>query len=115
MKLTERDFKILSSIASSPRTARHFTHGNIDQIKNPNLVQKWLDKLHDAGYIYLQDDVYYITVLGRNALDNKTGKATTKEIAWWASTYTRGDGEAGGMYQRPGSDHSHLKSFGDKC
>lgn len=115
MILNERKLKLLSAIASSPRTAHHFTHGNLNQITSPNIIEKWLSDMAEAGYMYEDNGVFHITVLGRSMLDTKDGKATVREMDWKKTTYARGDGEFGSTYQRPGSDHSHLKSYGDKC
>jgi hypothetical protein len=115
MKVTERHKKLLAAIASSPRTAHHFTHGNLNQITSPNIIEKWLREMAEAGYVYEDKGVYHITVLGRSMLDTKDGKATVRELDWKKTRYAVGDGESSVFYQRPGSDHSHLKSYGDKC
>ena len=115
MKLTERHKKLLAAIASSPRTAHHFTHGNLSHITSPNIIEKWLREMAEAGYVYEDKGVFHITVLGRSMLDTKEGKATVRELDWKRTTYHTGDSDFGSQYQRPGSDHSHLKSYGDKC
>lgn len=116
MKLNERRRQILTTIAQSPRTAHHFTHGNLERITSPVIVEKWLKEMTEAGYLYEDSGVYGITQMGRQALDSKAGKATMREVQWKQSRYVLGDGEsAGNLYQRPGSDHSHILSFGLKC
>jgi len=115
MKLSERKRQVLTTIASSPRNAKHFTHGNLERITSPVIVEKWLAEMAESGYLYEQNGIYHITVLGRSAIDTNDAKATVRELDWKRTTYVRGDGEFGSQYQRPGSDHSNLKSYGQKC
>lgn len=112
MKLTERKHQILTTIAKSPRRAVHFTHGNLERITSPVIVEKWLKEMTEAGYLYEDSGVYGITQKGRQALDIKSDTATGRHTTWKDTTYRSGQGEsAGNLYQRPGSDHSHILSF----
>lgn len=113
MKLSQRKLEILSTIASSPRHAKHFTHGNLERITSPVIMEKWLSKMAEDGYLYEENNVYSITQKGRQALD-VTCESEKKPITWKKSVYVTGDGETS-IYQRPGSDHSHIPSFGFKC
>jgi predicted transcriptional regulator len=113
MKLNDRRKQILSTIASSPRNAKHFTHGNLERITSPVIVEKWLAEMAEAGYLYEQNGVYSITQKGRQAID-VTGETEARPVTWKGSVYVTGQGETG-FYQRPGSDHSHIPSFGLKC
>lgn len=116
VKLSERKRQLLNTIAQSPRRANHFTQGRLDQITAPEAVQKWLDDLHGSGYLTEDAGVYTITHSGRKALDIKPGAATMRELQWRDTTYDASKHQdIGTQYQRPGSDHSHLQSFGTKC
>lgn len=115
MKLNERRRQILTTIASSPRSAQHFTHGNLERITSPVIMEKWLSEMADAGYLFETNGVYSITQKGCHALNSKCS-VETRPITWNKSVYVTGDGDmAGTQYQREGSDHAHIQSIGLKC
>lgn len=115
-KLSERKRQLLTTIAQAPRRATHFTQGRLDQITAPASVQKWLNELCGAGLLTEDAGVYTITHSGRKALDVKPGAATMRELNWRDTTYDPSrHQDIGTQYQRAGSDHSHIESFGTKC
>jgi hypothetical protein len=109
MKLNERLRHMLTAIAQSPRRASYFTHGDYNAPLNPGVLQGWLDKLTSAGYCFEAESAFHITARGRKALDQKDVAQLRKHIG--TGTY-RSDLD---QYYRPGSDHSHIKSRGDRC
>ena len=112
MKLTTKKREMLSSIASSPRLPSQFTHG-MAQIMKPDIVLMYLAEMHEAGYIFENSaGQYEITHLGRRKLEEKEKESITEIPTWrMRGTYRTGDGDTP-IFQRPGSDHAHLKRLG---
>ncbi len=116
MKLSERKRQILSTIAQAPRTARHFTQGQLHQITSPDVIDRWLLQMAEYGLLYEDNGVYHITAMGRHALDQKPTTATMRQMDWKNTTYDpKKHQDIGTSFQRPGSDHSHIKSYGTAC
>jgi hypothetical protein len=108
MKLTESRRKLLSAIASSPRTAKHFTHGK-GLVLSPPIIEQYLVEMAEHGLLIETDGQYSITTLGRQKLDSNTETAAPR-VMIGSGTYRTGDGEPVHQYYRPGSDHSGIKS-----
>lgn len=109
MKLTESRKKLLSAIASSPRSAKHFTHGKGPTL-SPVVIEQYLQEMADNGLLIENAGQYSITTLGRQKLDSNVVVAAPRVVIG-RGTYVVGDGEPIHQYYRPGSDHSHIKSL----
>jgi len=114
MKLNERLRRMLTSIAQSPRREQYFTHGDYNAPLHPEVLNGWLTQLVEAGYCFEAEGAYHITVMGRQALDQKN-TAGVRQYVIGRGTYRTGDGDPQPTFYRPGSDHSHIKSFGQGC
>ena len=114
MKLNERLRRMLSVIAQAPRKEHYFTHGEFNAPIHPEILKGWLNQLVEAGYCFEAESAYHITVMGRQALDQKN-TAGMRQYVTGKGRYKTGDGEHQPPFYRPGSDHSHLKSFGHGC
>ena len=110
MKLNERLRRMLISIAQSPRREQYFTHGDYNAPLHPEVLKGWLSQLVEAGYCFEAEGAYHITVMGRQALDQKN-TAGIRQYVIGKGTY-KGETD---QYYRPGSDHSHIKSRGVPC
>ena len=111
MHLSERKRNILGRIAQSPRIAKYFTQDQLHQAIRPDVIERLLLQMAEYGLLYEENGVYHITQLGRNALDKKQETTTMRQMDWKSTTYRSGQGDTP-IYQRPGSDHSHIKSVG---
>jgi len=105
--------RMLIQIAQAPRKEKFFTHADAGLQLHPNVITKRLVQLRDKGFIYEAEGAFHITVNGRKALDQHD--VATQRSASPTKRYKTGMGDPGGNYQRPGSDHSHLKSKGVAC
>ena len=112
--LNENKRNILVAIAQSPRKPKSFTHGDFARQMHPDVIGGWLKELADHGLVYEAEGAFHITTKGRQKLDQ--GKQDEYRTAGLRNVMAVGTyaGEQG-QYIRPGSDHSHLRSFGTKC
>ena len=70
LKLSELQHRLLKRFGGSSKNLRSFTAGTEQNLK-PDLAQRHLDALHEAGYIKaIRGDSYRITHAGLLALDN---------------------------------------------
>ena len=115
MKLNETKRKMLILIAQQPRTITYFTNGRYSGVSlSEESVSTRLSELVEAGFLYAADNCWHITALGRKKLDQKD-TATPRAIVFKNGTYRTGMCDPFHTIQRPGSDHSHLKSRGNLC
>ena len=115
MRLNETKRKMLIAIAQSPRRITYFTNGHYSGVSlSEEAVTNRLTELVEAGLLYEAESCWHITVLGRQKLDQKD-TATPRSIVTKGGTYRTGMCDPFHAIQRPGSDHSHLKSRGNLC
>lgn len=115
MKLNETKRKMLIAIAQSPRRITYFTNGHYSGVSlSEEAVTNRLIELVDAGLLYEAESCWRITMLGRQKLDQKD-TATPRAIVTKGGTYRTGMCDPFHAIQRPGSDHAHLKSYGNLC
>ena len=113
MKLNETKRKMLIAIAQSPRRITYFTNGHYSGVSlSEEAVTNRLTELVDAGLLYEAESCWHITMLGRQKLDQKD-TATPRAIVTKGGTYRTGMADPFHAIQRPGSDHSHIKSYGN--
>jgi DNA-binding PadR family transcriptional regulator len=62
-RLNERQLRILRTIAHSPRSAQHFTHGEA-LVASPPVIAAYLEHMVEAGLIQPGRDTYAITEAG---------------------------------------------------
>ena len=110
MKLQDRQRMILAACAQSARMPQHFTHGNLHRITSPVIIEGWLNKMTEAGYLVDDNGSYSITTLGRQKLESDTPAG--QRLVPLKDTLLNLKRDVGETYMRPGSDHSHLKSLG---
>ena len=115
MKLNEAKRKMLTVIAQSPRRLSYFTNGKDTCVTlREDSITKRLTELVEAGFLYAADNCWHITALGRQKLDQKD-TATPRAIVFKNGTYRTGMCDPFHALQRPGSDHSQIKSRGNLC
>lgn len=101
-------YSMLSQIAQSPRKSQYFTHYRDGASKT---AKSRLKRLEELGFVFEKNGQYSITNEGRKSLDSiefARPKLATNQY----TVYKPGDGDIWFGYQRPGSDHSHIKSRG---
>jgi hypothetical protein len=115
MKITAAQKNLLISIAQAPRRSEYFTHGkNVATPLNPNHVDMRLSAMVEAGLLFEAEGAFHITKLGRSHLDQ--GNVAGMRTATLKYTpYKMGMCDPFNQPQRPGSDHSALKSKGYLC
>lgn len=115
MKLNETKRKMLIAIAQSPRRISYFTNGHYSGVSlSEEAVTNRLTELVEAGFLYEAESCWHITIIGRQKLDQKD-TATPRAIVTNGGTYRTGMCDPFHAIQRPGSDHSHIKSWGNLC
>ena len=111
MKLSDLQWRMLKRFGGSSKNLRSFTTGT-EQAMNPDLAQRHLDALHEAGYIKsIRGDSYCITRAGLLALDNYNTQDRVLPVRNSTST---------GIYTTPvwavrdgGDDHLSIRSRGN--
>jgi Cu/Zn superoxide dismutase len=116
MKLTPAQKNLLTIIAQAPRRADYFTNGkDVESTTTRNNSTKArLAAMVEAGLLYEAESAFHITKLGRSKLD-LGNVASTKEAKRSYEPYKVGMGDSFHQPQRPGSNHSALKSKGFLC
>ena len=114
LRLTDNKRQILVAIAQQPRKAKSFTHGDFARQMHPDVIGGWLAELAAHGLVYEAEGSFHITTKGRQKINQ--GREDEFRTAGTRNVMQQGSysGEQG-QYIRPGSDHSHLKSFGVPC
>ena len=112
VKLSIPQAALLKRLTNSPKHIRMFSHGDTSNSQMSFHFPRYLAEMEAAGYVYQEDEMWFITKLGREYLE-KTNVASGEKFTTWKRDEFYDGSELKNNHTRPGCyDFLKHKSVG---